>query len=249
MAVKGLEYAYLSVQEVLRDNGMENLVIKNVYVIEDEKEIALTVKAYLEEHGYRVSFFLSAEEFYDNYQKIRTQSGAVYLVDWNLPGDSGIDVVKRIRLEDKISPIFILSARCGQDEVIEGLNAGADDYLTKPFSFEELVSRVNNAYSKFQYIINKTQLEDFRLLPEANSFIKSGVTVSLTAREYILFDYLVEQAGNPVSRDELIKCFNNEEKMTNRNVDVHIFSLRKKLKKTDMHIETVWGKGYKLLKD
>tara|TARA_Y100000780_G_scaffold232518_1_gene265055 strand:- start:14354 stop:15016 length:663 start_codon:yes stop_codon:yes gene_type:complete len=220
-------------------------VKKNICVIEDEQDIRESVKEFFEENEYTVFDYSSAEDFYQN--QLSEDFCGVYLLDWTLPGDSGIDVVKKIRTQDKISPIFILSAKSSREEVLEGLTAGADDYLTKPFSFDELAARVDNAAAKFELLLQKSQLEDFRLLPEANAFIKNGKTVNLTSREFTIFNYLVQKTGEPVTRDLLIECFSNEEKMTNRNIDVHVFSLRKKLKEVSMHIETVWGKGYKLI--
>lgn len=217
---------------------------KNICIIEDEKDIVESVKTFMEAAGYNVHSFPSAEDYYltppDNFV-------GVFLIDWNLPGQSGIEVIKKIREDDKISPIFMLSANSQKQDILEGLKAGADDYITKPFSFPELAQRVENAAAKYEIVLNKSDLEEFRLLPEANAFIKEGQTVNLTSREFVIFEYLVQNSGQPVVREDLIKCFANDEKMTSRNIDVHVFSLRKKLRGVDMTIETVWGKGYKLL--
>lgn len=218
---------------------------KSICIIEDETDIAESVKTYMETSGYRVLIYSSAEEYGEN-----PPDGfcGVYLIDWNLPGKPGLDVIKDIRVEDKISPIFIISANSEKEDIVEGLRSGADDYITKPFSYPELAARVDNASAKFEVILSQSQLENFRLLPEAKAFIKEGQTVNLTSREYVVFDYLVKHTGEPVTRDDLIKnCFDGDEKMTNRNVDVHIFSLRRKLAAVEMKIETVWGKGYKLV--
>lgn len=217
---------------------------KAICIIEDEVDIAESVKTFMEASGYTVHTFNSAEEYFDN--PLENFVG-VYLIDWNLPGRSGLEVVKEIRVEDKISPIFVISANSQRQDILEGLKSGADDYITKPFSFPELAAKVDNASAKFQVVLNRSELDDFRLLPEAKAFMKEGKTVNLTSREFVIFEYLVNKSGEPVTRDDLITCFANDEKMTNRNIDVHIFSLRKKLRAVDMQIETVWGKGYKLV--
>ena len=217
---------------------------RNICIIEDEADIVESVKTYMESSGYKVVAFPSAEDFYRNPPKGFV---GVFLIDWNLPGESGLEVIKKIREEDKISPIFIISANSQKEDILEGLKSGADDYLTKPFSFPELALRVDNASAKFEVILRQSDLENFKLLPEAKAFIKEGQTVNLTSREYVIFEYLVRHTGEPVTREDLINCFANDEKMTNRNVDVHIFSLRKKLRSVEMLIETVWGKGYKLI--
>jgi DNA-binding response OmpR family regulator len=168
-------------------------------------------------------------------------------VDWNLPGEPGIELVKRIRAKDALSPIFMVSGYSKKEDIIEGLKAGADDYITKPFSFEELEVRVKNATTKFGISLSEgASKSDFQLLKDAKAFIKGGVTIGLTAREFVIFESLVQHEGQPLSREDLIKCFDKEDEMTSRNIDVHIFSLRKKIKEVDMKIETVWGKGYKI---
>lgn len=216
--------------------------VKRVIIIEDEKEIAESMMDYLKLHGFQVSTFESAEDFYSGF---RPNYKGLYLVDWNLPGDSGLDIIKQIRDTDKVSPIFIVSAYSGTNEIIEGLRSGADDYITKPFNYEELLTRTENALTKFKTINEQLLTEGIKLLDEAHSIIKDGQTVNLTSREYIIFKYLYEKANQPVSRDDLIGQFNSEE-MTSRNIDVHVFSLRKKIKQVDLPIETVWGTGYKL---
>src|SRR5690554_7389186 len=224
---------------------LEAVESRNICIIEDDKEVAESVKDYMESVGYVVQTYSSAEEFQEDPPN---NFCGVYLIDWNLPGAPGVDVVRQIREEDKISPIFIVSANSEKEDIVEGLKTGADDYILKPFSYSELAVRVDNASSKYNLILKNSWGDDLRLLPEANSFVKEGKTISLTAKEYKIFSYLQDRTGQPVARDEIMKnCFQGEEKVTNRNVDVHIFSLRKKLSTVEMRIETVWGKGYKLL--
>ena len=114
------------------------IVKKSICVIEDEQDIRESVKEFFECNDYEVFDYSSAEDFYEN--KITEDFCRVYLLDWTLPGDSGIDIVKRIRTHDKISPIFILSAKSSREEVLEGLTAGADDYMTKPVSEQDLIN-------------------------------------------------------------------------------------------------------------
>lgn len=220
---------------------MEN--VNSVCIIEDENEIVETMTTFLENRGFKVFSFESAELFYANAPK---DFKGLYLVDWNLPGEPGIEIISKIRMTDKISPIFMVSAFTNKEDIVAGLERGADDYITKPFSFDELTARVKNSLSKFSIISNQATDEQMKLLPEAKSFIKEGQTVSLTKREYIIFEYLFNKLGLPVTREELIDQFSNEEKMTERNIDVHVFSLRKKIKVVNLMVETIWGIGYKL---
>lgn len=215
-----------------------------ICIIEDEKDIVDALSTYLEMKGYETTSFNNAEDFY---KKHESNFKGLYIVDWNLPGEPGINIISRIRQNDKFSPIFMVSAYSKNDEILTGLRAGADDYITKPFSLEELHARIENAQTKYGHINNEIDSSEFKLLPEASAFIKQSKTVNLTQREYIIFEKLYEEKPEPVTREELIQCFKNDEKMTVRNIDVHVFSLRKKIKEVELYIDTVWGKGYKLL--
>lgn len=216
----------------------------NICIIEDEVDIAEALTEYLENANYNVVSYLSAEDFYE---ESSDDFRGLYLVDWNLPGEPGINIIKRIRDKDKFSPVFMVSAFSKNEDIIRGLKAGADDYITKPFNLEELLLRVNNATSKLGHIESEINLDRIQLLPEAAAFIKDNKTVNLTVREYVIFEKLFQELNSAISREDLIKCFKNDDKMTVRNIDVHIFSLRKKVKEVELQIETVWGLGYKLL--
>ena len=218
--------------------------INKICIIEDEVDIVETLTTYFENEKYSVISFNSAEEFYE---KMPSDFKGLYLVDWNLPGEPGINIITNIRLKDKVSPIFMVSAFSKSEDIVEGLNRGADDYITKPFSFDALLIKVKNSLNKLSLVSSDLSLNDqMRLLPEAKSFMKDGKTVSLTQREFIIFNHLYQKLGQSASRQDLINQFDNEEKMTERNIDVHVFSLRKKIKPVELVVETVWGTGYKL---
>lgn len=217
----------------------------NICIIEDEPEILETLKSFFELKGHHVFDFESAEAFDEFYDQ---DFQGLYLVDWNLPGKNGIELIRDIRKKDNMSPIFIVSGFGQKEQIIQGLNAGADDYITKPFNFDELHARAANALKKFD-IYNKQQSigsNAIRLLPEANSFMIDEKVISLTQREYIIFAYMYRHSNEAVSREDLLGQFSGDEKMTIRNIDVHVFSLRKKIKDADLYIHTVRGIGYQL---
>lgn len=218
---------------------------KTIVIIEDEKEIVESLRYLLEKHQYQVHAYLSAEEYFS--VNSARPDHCVYLVDWNLPGIKGIDIIRTIRLKDKISPIFMVSAYNKSDQIIEGLQSGADDYITKPFNYEELLVRISNAHAKVSNLEENLINVGIKLIPEAHSLMKDGVTVNLTAREFIIFNHLYKNQIGPSTREELINQFDKEMEMTARNIDVHIFSLRKKISKVNLGIETVWGTGYKII--
>ena len=215
--------------------------VKKIYLIEDEPDLVEVVSDFLESDGYEVTSSLSAEEFYDKWD---AEHKGLFLIDWNLPGKPGLDIVKKVRAVDKFIPIFMVSAFTSENDIVQGLQAGADDYITKPFRISELSLRVRNALAK--YNLNTKVDEDLKLMPEVSAFQYQGKTVNLTQREFTIFQFLFENLNQPVTRDDLLNCFDKSDKMTVRNIDVHIFSLRKKIKQHDFLIETVWGLGYKL---
>jgi DNA-binding response OmpR family regulator len=217
---------------------------KDIVIIEDERDILDALKYLLEKNGFRIFAFLSAEEFFSAKDR---PDHCVYLVDWNLPGIKGVDIIRTIRLKDKLSPIFMMSAYNKPDQIIEGLQTGADDYITKPFNYDELLVRVRNAYEKVNSLRDNLMNVGLKLIPEAHTVIKDGVTVNLTAREFVIFHHLYKFQENASTREELINQFDKDMEMTARNIDVHIFSLRKKMNKINIAIETVWGTGYKLI--
>jgi DNA-binding response OmpR family regulator len=215
---------------------------KDVYIIGDKidnKEIM--IKSFLSS-GYHVKGFSNSKDFYEN--KSDDFQG-LYIIDWQLSDQPGIEIVSSIRKKDEVSPIFMLSDYTENADKIEGLRRGADDYITKPFYTNEVVLKGQNILKKISLLKSKFSGEVVKLLPEASSFIKDDIIISLTKREFIIFNHLFYQLDKPVSRESLIMQF-SEEKMTDRNIDVHIFSLRKKIKIVDIVISTVWGTGYKL---
>lgn len=216
---------------------------KTIVIIEDERDILDGLKQLLERTGFEVFGYYSAEEFFSGKER---PEHCVYLFDWNLPGIKGIDIVKTIRSKDKISPIFMMSANNKPDQIIEGLQAGADDYVTKPFNYDELLVRLENAFNKMNNLQDNLMNVGMKLIPEAHSVMKDGVTVNLTAREFVIFQHLYQHPNQPATREELINQFDRDMDMTTRNIDVHVFSLRKKMNKIQVGIETVWGTGYKI---
>jgi DNA-binding response OmpR family regulator len=141
----------------------------------------------------------------------------------------------------------MMSAYNKPEQIIEGLNSGADDYLIKPFNYDELLVRIDNACTKITTLQENLMNVGLKLIPEAHTVIKDGVTINLTSREFIIFHHLYKNQSVASTREELIHQFANDLEMTIRNIDVHVFSLRKKVSKINISIETVWGTGYKMV--
>lgn len=214
-----------------------------VTIIEDEKEIADLIMGFLVKNNFDVRYYENAE----SYLSVPALDVSIYLIDWNLPGIKGTDLIRSIRYKDKYSPIFLISGFNKSEEIVEGLKAGADDYIVKPFNYDELVVRVENAWNKMNQLKRNLMNFGLKLIPDAHSVMREGVILNLTAREYTIFSHLYETQDKPSTRDELIACFPEGENVAVRNIDVHIFSLRKKLQKIGLGVETVWGIGYKIV--
>ncbi len=217
--------------------------MQRICLIEDNEDVRDVMKEYFDGLGYKIDSYQSAEDFFENRDH---NFKGLYLVDWHLPGEPGTEIVSFIRSQDKFSPIFMVSAFSKKEDIVKGLSFGADDYITKPFNFDELAVRIKNAFDKYDFMLTYTDMSEIKLLREASSIIVNGTTISLTTREYIIFEKLYFEREKPVSRDALIDCFEKDDNITLRNIDVHVFSLRKKIKAAQLIIETVRGVGYQL---
>ena len=216
--------------------------VDKVVIIEDEKDVGEMLKFLLEKNSYSVDFYQSAEDFF---LAKKFYSTCVYIIDSNLPGIQGEDVIRTIRSKDKLSPVFMISGNIEGQDISEGLACGADDYLPKPFNTDHLLQKVRNSVEKTNIILDNLMNVGIKLLPEANSIIHDGSTVNLTSREFTIIDRLLKTPGNIVTREELVMDFDDSE-VTIRTIDVHVSSLRKKLEKVKLTIDTVRGKGYKI---
>ncbi len=214
-----------------------------VVIIEDEKDVGETLKFILERDAFKVDLYQSAEEFFLAKHSPPT---CVYIIDSNLPGMSGEEIIKTIRSKDMISPIFIISGKSEGEDISYGLESGADDYLPKPFNTEHLLRKIKNSVQKTNSILGNLINVGIKLIPEANSLIMDGSTIPLTSREFAIVHSLLDRPGRIVSREELVQKFDDPE-VTTRTIDVHVSSLRRKLDKVRLTIETVRGQGYKIL--
>lgn len=216
-----------------------------IVLIEDDQGIVEILTPPLEKEGFNIRHYHSAEDYISDSSR---PAHGLYLIDWKLPGIQGIEVVKLIRRNDKHSPLFMMTAYARPEQIIHGLEAGADDYILKPFNNLELMLRLKNARTKATHVRESLIDLGVKLLPEAHCILVNGISVSLTAREYLIFEYLYNRKNQEVHRSELIALFPKNEEIQNRNIDVHIFSIRKKLanKKHKLDIMSVRGKGYQL---
>ena len=218
-------------------------MIDNFVVIEDDVLLAAQVKFLLELHNFKVHLYHASESYL--LDKSLNFKVAIYLIDLQLPGIKGLDMVKLIRLKDKLSPIFILTGNSGDADISECLKAGADDYLLKPYNPDHLMLKILNAQNRISFYEKSTMSIGVKLISEANLVISDGLKIKLTSREYKIMEVLVNEPDKIHSRLNLAKSM-GEKDILDRNVDVHICSLRRKISSVDIGIETLRGEGYKI---
>ncbi len=217
----------------------------SVLLIEDEESIAEMLTTVFEREGLRLVHSPSGE---DGLRRLERSDPLVVLLDLNLPGMDGVEVCRRIRTRSDV-PVIMLTARDTEIDKIIGLEIGADDYVTKPFSARELVARVKAVLRRSQ-----ERPSERRIIEVAGWTIDAGrrevVTpagdpVRPTAREFDLLWYLADHKGMVLSRAQILEAVWGYEYFgETRTVDVHIRQLRKKL--DGVPIETVWGVGYRI---
>jgi DNA-binding response OmpR family regulator len=217
-----------------------------VLVVEDEQAIADLVRAYLRREGFEVIWASSGEQALE---ELGRHPVRLVVLDIGLPGIDGFEVCRRLRTRTTV-PILILSARDEEVDRVAGLEAGADDYVVKPFSPRELVARVKailrRAAGAGVAAEGPLAAGDVELDPAARSVRVGGEPVELTAREFDLLAALLAHPGVVLSRDRLLElAWQGEFPGGTRTVDVHVAQLRAKLGRPDL-VATVRGAGYKV---
>jgi DNA-binding response OmpR family regulator len=219
-----------------------------ILVVEDDPHIADLVDMYLRREGYRV---LLAEDGSAALAKARQEPPRLVILDVGLPGGiDGLEVCRRLRAADSAVPVLMLTARDGEVDRILGLELGADDYVTKPFSPRELVARVKailrRAEAKPEAPSPVLHAGDVEVDTARREAIVGGAVVALTAREFDLLHYLAANPGLVLSRRQLLDgVWGPDWVGDERTVDVHVRQLRKKLG-DGFPLATVWGVGYRL---
>lgn len=217
--------------------------MKHILIVEDEEGIVQFLKQGLEEEGYIVS---AAKDGKEGLKLFQNDKFDLLLLDWMLPKMTGLELCKTIRQENNKVPIIFLTAKDTVQETVEGLKSGANDYIKKPFSFDELVERI-----KVQLRDNKEQeiltLGTIEINIQKHQVIVNKMEVSLTQKEFDLLHYLVKNKGVVCSRTQIIQdVWNIHFDYDTGVIDVFMNALRKKLnlKVDEDYIKTIRGVGY-----
>lgn len=217
-----------------------------VLLVEDDRKAARLVSKGLHEAGFLVDVAHSGEE---GDEMTATADYAAIVLDWLLPGKDGIAFCRDLRARGVSTPILMLTARQGLDDRVMGLNVGADDYLTKPFAFEELLARLH-ALLRRSDITRPVVLSigDLSLDPVSHVVTRAGTPVNLTPKEYAILEALMRHPGEVLTRASLGERLWRDDDDVNNLVDVHVSHLRKKIDRPPLEqlIHTIWGRGYRL---
>ena len=218
-----------------------------ILVVEDEYDLAEVIQKGLKEEGYAVDAVDNGQKAIDFIQAVNYD---LVILDLMLPIKDGIEVLKEVRSQGKKVPVLILTARDSIEDKINGLDCGADDYLTKPFAFGELMARIRALLRRgIEENNNVLQVGDLVIDTISHNVTRDGKMISLTVKEYSILEYLARNRGQVLSSTQIEEHvwdyrFGNSSNI----VDVYIRYLRQKIDKdfTPELIETIRGRGYRL---
>lgn len=221
-----------------------------ILVVEDERLLCDGIAEDLELEKYTVDRCYNGA---DAYERLFVEPYDLVILDLNLPGMDGLELLRRIRSERPELRVLILSARAQLSDKVAGLDLGADDYLTKPFALEELAARVQAHLRRQERSApgrpagGPIQIGAIRLDPEKLTVTKAGAPVALSTRELELLTYLMRHAGETLSRDRIFHDVWRTDYGDVGTVAINIKNLRSKLDPEWRYIKTVWGSGYRFV--
>jgi len=215
-------------------------------IIEDEKQVADNLKEGLEQHRYSVDVAYNGK---DGYYLTQEYDYDIIILDLMLPDIDGEDLCRKLRNDKNQSFILMLTAKKQLNNIIKGLDCGADDYLTKPFEFSELLARIRALLRRSsKHKNNILSASDISMDIEKEKVSISGREVQLTKKEYMILEYLLRNKGQLISRNQVLEhAWDRNVNIFTNIVDTHIKNLRKKLGKSGRLIKTVYGSGYRIL--
>lgn len=230
-----------------------NSPLQRILVVDDDPELRQFLRAELTADGHPCEEARSASQALN---RLRGEAWGLVLLDWTLPDFSGVDLCRRLRQDGNWTPVLMLTAHDDMAERVEALDAGADDFLTKPFSVDELLARVRahlrrggQEPAEGGSAAHILSFEDLRLNPATREVQRAGVPINLTSREFDLLHLLIRQPQQVHPRDQIMQAVWGPSWVGDSNVlDVYIRALRRKLERSGAPtlIQTVRGVGFML---
>ena len=247
----GLKFTDLSHKSSADLWHLLSIVVKKVLIVEDDNDLVRLLKYNLEKEGFRVNY---ATDGAVALAEARRDPPDLVILDLMLPGLDGLEVCRQLRRIDRFTrtPLLILSARNEEADRVVGLEVGADDYVTKPFSTREVIARVRALLRRNEPVPlqrSKVQRGDLVIDPTAHSVSVEGRPVGLSALEFRLLHYMALNPGRVFSREQLLdSVWGNDRSVTPRSVDVYIRRIREKIEprpEKPAYVHTVHGVGYR----
>lgn len=220
-----------------------------ILIIEDDRKTSASIEMYVRHEGFAPVVAYSGDE---GLERARASRPDLIILDLMLPGRNGLEVCRELRSAASV-PIIMLTARSTEEDKLRGLDLGADDYVTKPFSPRELMARVRAVLRRAGTADDapeKIERGDVVLDPASREVTVGGTAVTLTSAEFRILETLVRAPGRVFSRDDLMERFGDSYDGVDRTIDVHIKNIRRKIEKDRAHptrIVTVFGAGYKFV--
>lgn len=219
-----------------------------ILVVEDEREIRELMALHLLRQGYRVTECPTAE---DGLRELPRENFSLIVLDWMLPGISGLEVLSQVKRKENAPPVLMVTARTEPNDIVEGLEKGADDYLTKPFEPNVFMARVKALLRRSIVAARppsmKISIGELTLNLETYEVLLNHEKLHLTPSEFKLLTAMIHNRGKVLTRDQLIDQIQGEGvSVVGRTIDTHVFGLRKKLETWADNIETIRGVGYRV---
>lgn len=223
-------------------------MMNKILVIEDDLSINKIISYELHKKGYEVDSLYDGK---DAVSQVLENEYDLVLVDWMLPYQDGISIIKALRQQDYVKPLILLTARSEQEDIIKGLEAGADDYLTKPFQSAVLIARIEAHLRRHhKHFLDEIKFGNVKMDTKKREVSVNKENIVLTKVEYDLLKMFIEHSKEAVSRETLLQTiWGFQYDGDTRIVDVHVHKLKGKLKDSNLSFKSVRGVGYKLVKN
>ena len=222
----------------------------NILIVEDEEPLTTLLRYNLEAEGYEVDAVARGD---DADTRLKETAPDLIVLDWMLPGLSGVDIIEKIKTQNRNAAVLMVTAKTEAQDIVTGLEKGADDYMTKPFNPSIFVARVKALLRRSQIGSAPTKPEDEVLISGLRVNFKTyeisynSEPLHLTPSEFKLLGALVQNQGVVLTREQLIENIQGEGiNVVGRTIDTHVFGLRKKLGEWGDRIETIRGVGYRV---
>jgi two-component system, OmpR family, phosphate regulon response regulator PhoB len=236
---------------------------RHIMIVEDEADIGQLIQMQLSSLGHQVTLIADGQEaleFIQTPEDQRSNNDPVdlFILDRMLPGVTGLEICKFIRMykKTKTRPILMVTALTSPEQIVEGLDAGADDYITKPFDLNVLTARVRSLMRRVEHLAREEDqgesgifdVQDLKVDTVQCKAWVAGEEIDLTLSEYKLLCTFLQEPGKVMTRNQLVQSIQDGPvHVTDRTIDTHIFGLRKKLKHCASLIETIRGIGYRVV--